>query len=67
MATEIVSVLFASWRRWSESDRDSRHAWRRVYYQLADGVVQLLDANDAFIARAADRIAARQRAEMRTY
>ena len=37
---------------------ESRQDWRQVYYRLADGVTQLLDANDQFIERIADRIAA---------
>ena len=37
---------------------ESRQDWRQVYYRLADGVAQLLDANDQFIERVADRIAA---------
>ena len=45
---------------------ESRHEWRRVYYRLADGVAPMLDANDNFIARVADRIAACERPEMRT-
>jgi DNA-binding transcriptional ArsR family regulator len=44
---------------------ESRQEWRNVFYRLADGVVELVEANDAFIERAADRIAARQRPEMR--
>ena len=46
---------------------DSRQEWRRVYYRLAEGIPQMLDANDAFIARVADRIAACERPEMKTY
>ena len=44
---------------------ESRQEWRRVYYRLADGVAPMLDANDAFIAGVAERIAACQRPEMR--
>src|SRR5207244_12486961 len=44
---------------------ESRQDWRHVYYRLAQGVNQMLDANDAFIERVADRIAACQRPEMR--
>jgi ArsR family transcriptional regulator, cadmium/lead-responsive transcriptional repressor len=36
----------------------SRQDWRQVYYRLADGVEELLEANDRFIERVADRIAA---------
>jgi len=43
---------------------ESRQDWRRVYYCLAAGVGELLDANDLFIERVADRIAACQRPEM---
>ena len=44
---------------------ESRQDWRHVYYCLATGVSELLDANDLFIERVADRIAACQRPEMR--
>jgi DNA-binding transcriptional ArsR family regulator len=44
---------------------ESRQDWRQVYYRLAAGVGELLDANDGFIERVADRIAACQRPEMR--
>lgn len=37
---------------------EARQDWRQVYYRLADGVAELLDANDEFIGRVADRIAA---------
>ena len=37
---------------------ESRQDWRQVYYRLADGVAELLDTNDRFIERVADRIAA---------
>ena len=37
---------------------ESRQDWRQVYYRLADGVDDLLVANDRFIERVADRIAA---------
>jgi DNA-binding transcriptional ArsR family regulator len=43
----------------------SRQDWRYVHYRLADGVHDLLDANDAFLERVADRIAACRRPEMR--
>ena len=43
---------------------ESRQNWRQVYYRLAAGVGELLDANDSFIERVADRIAACQRPEM---
>ena len=44
---------------------ESRQDWRHVHYRLADSVSQVLDANDLFIDRVADRIAACQRPEMR--
>ena len=48
---------------------ESRQDWRHVYYCLAAGVGDLLDANDLFIERVADRVADRvaacQRPEMR--
>jgi len=37
---------------------ESRQDWRQVYYRLADGVAELLAANDQFIERVGDRIAA---------
>ena len=37
---------------------EARQEWRHVYHRLADGVAALLDANDVFIDRVADRIAA---------
>jgi DNA-binding transcriptional ArsR family regulator len=37
---------------------ESRQDWRQVYYRLADGVAELLETNDRFIERVADRIAA---------
>jgi len=43
---------------------DARQEWRFVYYRLAGGVAELLDANDLFIERVAERVAACQRAEM---
>jgi DNA-binding transcriptional ArsR family regulator len=46
---------------------ESRHDWRCVYYRLADGVSGILDVNDLFIERVADRIAACQRPDMRRY
>jgi DNA-binding transcriptional ArsR family regulator len=46
---------------------ESRQDWRRVYYRLAENVVHMLDANEAFIGTVADRIAACQRPEMRPY
>jgi DNA-binding transcriptional ArsR family regulator len=45
---------------------ESRQDWRYVYYWLAPGVGELLDVNDVFIERVADRIAACQRPEMRS-
>jgi ArsR family transcriptional regulator, cadmium/lead-responsive transcriptional repressor len=44
---------------------ESRQDWRYVHYRLADGVSHMLDANDAFLERVADRIAACRRPEMR--
>ena len=44
---------------------ESRQDWRHVYYCLAAEVGELLDANDLFIERVADRIAACQRPEKR--
>src|SRR5712691_4967444 len=44
---------------------ESRQDWRHVNYCLAAGVGDLLDANDLFIERVADRVAACQRPEMR--
>src|SRR5207245_6571451 len=44
---------------------ESRQDWRHVHYRLADSVSQVLDANDLFIDRVVDRIAACQRPEMR--
>lgn len=43
---------------------ESRQDWRHVYYRLAEGVSELLSANDAFIERVADRVAACERPEM---
>ena len=43
---------------------EARQEWRHVYYRLASGVADLLDANDAFLAQVADRIAACNRPEM---
>jgi ArsR family transcriptional regulator, cadmium/lead-responsive transcriptional repressor len=40
---------------------ESRQEWRQVHYRLADGVAELLEANDRFIERVADRIAACER------
>ena|SRR5689334_21223829 len=37
---------------------DSHQDWRQVFYRLADGVAELLESNDRFIERIADRIAA---------
>ncbi len=42
----------------------ARQRWRHVHYRLADGVVELLEASDAFIERVADHIAACTRIEM---
>jgi ArsR family transcriptional regulator, cadmium/lead-responsive transcriptional repressor len=46
---------------------ESRQEWRRVYYRLAAGVTQMLEANDAFIAGVADRIDACDRPEMQRF
>lgn len=43
---------------------EARQDWRHVYYWLTDGVADLLAANDAFIARVAERVAACARPEM---
>jgi DNA-binding transcriptional ArsR family regulator len=37
---------------------ESRQDWRQVHYRLAGGVAELLDTNDHFIERVADRIVA---------
>lgn len=42
----------------------SRQDWRFVYYRLADGVADLLAANEPFIDRVADHIASCQSPEM---
>jgi DNA-binding transcriptional ArsR family regulator len=42
----------------------ARQEWRRVYYRLAEGVAELLSANDQFIERVAERVAACERPEM---
>jgi len=46
---------------------ESRQEGRRVYYRVADGVTQMLEANDAFIAVVADRIDACERPERRAF
>ena len=43
---------------------EARQDWRHVYYRLADGVADLLAANDAFVERVAERLAACERPEM---
>lgn len=43
---------------------EARPDWRYVHYRLADGVADLLAANDAFIERVAERVAACRRPEM---
>ena len=43
---------------------ESRSEWRFVYYRLAEAVGGLLTANDAFIERVAERVAACTRPEM---
>ena len=43
---------------------EARQEWRRVYYRLAQGVAELLAANDAFVERVAERVAACERPEM---
>ena len=44
---------------------EARQSWRNVYYCLAEGVKELLESNEAFIAQVADRVAACQRPEMK--
>ena len=43
---------------------EARPEWRFVYYRWAEGVAGLLAANDAFIERVAERVAACTRPEM---
>lgn len=43
---------------------EARHDWRHVYYRLTEGVKGLLEANEAFIAQVADRVAGCRRPEM---
>jgi DNA-binding transcriptional ArsR family regulator len=43
---------------------EARQNWRHVYYRLAEGVKEMLEANEAFIAQVADRVASCQRPEM---
>lgn len=43
---------------------EARQDWRHVHYRLASGVAQLLEANEAFIERVAERVAACRRPEM---
>jgi DNA-binding transcriptional ArsR family regulator len=43
---------------------EARPDWRHVRYSLAEGVDALLAANEAFVERVADRVAACQRPEM---
>ena len=43
---------------------EARQEWRRVYYRLAEGVAELLSANDRFVERVAGRVAACERPEM---
>jgi DNA-binding transcriptional ArsR family regulator len=43
---------------------EARQEWRRVYYRLAEGVPELLAANDQFIDRVAERVATCERPEM---
>lgn len=43
---------------------EARQEWRHLYYRLAPGVPDLLAANDAFIERVAERVAACERPEM---
>jgi DNA-binding transcriptional ArsR family regulator len=43
---------------------EARQDWRHVFYRLADGVADLLAANDAFLERVAERVAACERPEM---
>ncbi len=44
---------------------EAQHEWRHVRYRLADGVADVLAANDIFIERVADRVASCERPEMR--
>jgi DNA-binding transcriptional ArsR family regulator len=44
---------------------ESHREWRHVYFNLAPGVAELLDANDAFISTVAPNVAACSRPEMR--
>lgn len=43
---------------------EARQEWRHVYYRLAEGVRELLAANDQFIERVAERVSACERPEM---
>ncbi len=43
---------------------EARQDWRHVHYRLAEGVAELLSANEAFIDRVAERVAACNRPEM---
>jgi DNA-binding transcriptional ArsR family regulator len=43
---------------------EARPDWRYVYYTLAEGVAGLLAANEAFVERVAERVAACRRPEM---
>ncbi len=44
---------------------EPREDWRYCHYRLANGVLKLLESNDAFIGKVANRIAACERPEMR--
>lgn len=43
---------------------EARPDWRHVHYRLAEGVAELLAANEAFLERVAERVAACDRPEM---
>lgn len=43
---------------------ESRREWRHVYFSLAEGVGELLSANEAFVARIAGKVATCTRPEM---
>ena len=45
---------------------EGRQDWRHVHYRLAEGVLDLLDANEGFLERVAERVAACTRPEMDT-
>lgn len=43
---------------------ESRQNWRHIHYRLAEGVKELLEGNEIFIARVAGRVTACRRPEM---